>query len=172
MASGKSTLGRALAERLGRQFVDLDRLIEERHGMPVPRIIAERGESAFRLLESTALKSTVKLKNVVVACGGGTPCFRDNMEFMSLHGLTLWLVASPERIVERLCSPDAAPRPLVAGKSGDELLDFVKSHLLQRQHFYNRAFWRIDSDSLESASDIDATVRDFLSLSGLMPQSN
>lgn len=161
MACGKTTFGRALAQALGREFVDLDELVESQEGVPIPQIMAERGEGGFRLAESRALKQTAAMKNVVVACGGGTPCWRDNMEFMTLHGQTLWLVASPGRIAERILA--AGPtRPLVAGKSPEELTGFVSSHLLSRQPFYCRAMWRLSGEHLESQKEIDDTVRDFL----------
>lgn len=161
MASGKTTFGRALARRLGWDFLDLDEEIERREGKPVAGIMEERGEVGFRLLESMALKGTASLKNTVVACGGGTPCFRDNMEFMTLHGLTLWLTASPGRIVERILEAGAT-RPLVAGKSGEELLDFVSAHLLQRQHHYFKAQWRLSGEHLECEEEIASAVDAFL----------
>lgn len=161
MASGKTTFGRALAERLGWNFLDLDEEIERREGKTISEIIAKRGEGQFRLIESMALKSTAGLKQTVVACGGGTPCFRDNMEFMTLHGLTLWLVASPERLVERLLEAGET-RPLVAGKKPDELLEFVKAHLRSRQPHYFKASWRFSGEHLETCEEIAAAVDAFL----------
>ena len=167
MASGKTTFGRALAERLGWNFLDLDSELEKEYGKPAGRIIEEEGERVFRLKESMALKKTVGLRHTIVACGGGTPCYRDNMEFMTLHGLTLWLVASPERIVERIL--EAGPtRPLVAGKSRDELMEFVCAHLLERQPYYSRAQMRFSGEHLESGREIDAAVDSFLKNNGIL----
>lgn len=163
MASGKSTFGRALAERLEWQFVDLDEEMERREGKPIPEIMAEKGEAGFRMAESMALKSTSGLRHAVIACGGGTPCYRDNMEFMTLHGMTLWLVASPERIAERILEAGDT-RPLASGKTGEELLEFVKTHLRQRQHHYFKAFWRMSGEHLESPEEIARTVDEFLTL--------
>lgn len=161
MASGKTTFGQALAERLGWDFIDIDAEVERRAGRPVASIIAEEGEQEFRRLESMALKATAARCHAVVACGGGTPCFRDNMEFMTLHGMTLWLIASPGRIASRVRLAGDS-RPLLAGKSDDELIAFITSHLRSRQPFYCKASWRLSGENLESAEEIDAAVSSFL----------
>lgn len=161
MASGKTTFGRALAESLGWDFIDLDEEIRRRDGRPVAEIIAADGEAAFRRMESLALKSTAAMKHTVVACGGGTPCWRDNMEFITLHGMSLWLLATPERIVERILQAGDT-RPLVAGKSRDELLPFVRKHLLERQPYYCRASFRSSGEHLENRAEIETAVKNFL----------
>lgn len=161
MAAGKSTFGRALAASRGWSFLDLDEEIERREGRGIPEIIASEGEEAFRAIESRLLKETASMRQTVVACGGGTPCWRDNMEFMTLHGQTLWLVASPARIVERIL--EAGPtRPLVAGKSRGELEEFVTCHLRRRQPYYCRAMWRWSGERLETPEEINSTVEEFL----------
>lgn len=161
MASGKTTFGRALASRTGRTFLDLDAEIEKLYGKSIPEIIEEFGEAEFRRIESETLKQTASLHNAIISCGGGTPCYRDNMEFMTLHGMTLWLVASPERIAERIVA--AGPtRPLVSGLKGEELIGFVKSHLLRRQPYYCKAQWRLNSENLENEEQIEGTVNNFL----------
>lgn len=157
MACGKTTFGRALAASLGWKFLDLDKEIEHREGKTVREIISLEGEERFRLVESDTLKSTALMHHVVVACGGGTPCFFDNMEFMTLHGLTLWLLASPERIVERIRI--AGPtRPLLAGLNDVGLLAYVRGHLLSRQPFYARAAMRHSGEHLETQREIDVAV--------------
>lgn len=161
MASGKTTFGRALARRLGWDFIDIDEETERREGKSIPEIIAENGEARFRMAESMALKSTAARKHAVIACGGGTPCHRDNMEFMTLHGMTLWLVASPERIAERIAEAGDT-RPLVAGKTPGELPGFIRDHLRQRQPAYCRAQWRHSGEHLETEAEIEAAVDDFI----------
>lgn len=161
MASGKTTFGRALARRIGWNFIDLDREIERLEGRSAADIIRCDGEAEFRRLESKALKSTSALKQTVIACGGGTPCHRDNMEFMTLHGMTLWLVASPERLVARILQGGDS-RPLAAGKNEDELRDFVKGHLLGRQPYYCRAQWRFSGEHLENETEIGLAVENFV----------
>lgn len=161
MAGGKTTFGRALAERLGWEFHDLDEMVEEREGRSVSAIMAEEGESYFRKAESALLKETSSLHKVVIACGGGTPCYRDNMEFMTLHGITLWLIASPERIAERILEAPGT-RPLLSGKKGDELLSHIRSHLLARQPYYCRAMLRHSGEHLENAEEIRLSVDAFM----------
>lgn len=160
MACGKTTFGRALAASRGWNFIDLDEEIERRQGRKIKEIIDAEGEERFRLLESEILKSTALLSHVVVACGGGTPCFFDNMEFMTLHGLSLWLLASPERIVERIRIAGDT-RPLLAGKEDEELLAHVRAHLLRRQSYYARADWRYSGEHLENEEEIADAVDAF-----------
>jgi len=88
MGSGKSFLGRRLANALQLPFLDLDDYLEEWSGRSIPRIFEESGEEAFRKLESEALRDTARLPSAVIACGGGTPCFGDNMAWMNAHGIT------------------------------------------------------------------------------------
>ena len=161
MASGKTTFGRALAEKTGWKFIDLDSEIEKSAGIKISQIIAERGEEAFRELESAALRQTASERKAVIACGGGTPCFRDNMEFMTLHGMTLWLIATPERMAERILEAGDT-RPLVAGMNKDQLLEFIRKHLLQRQHHYCKAAMRFSGERLEDRNQIEESVEKFL----------
>lgn len=161
MACGKSTFGRALASRIGWDFIDLDLEIERRYGKTVAQIMGSEGEERFRIVESAVLKETASRSGVVVACGGGTPCYRDNMEFMTLHGLTLWLVASPERLMERIREAGDT-RPLLSGKSDTELAAFIRSHLLSRQHHYCKAQWRFSGEHLENKTQISSSIDDFL----------
>ena len=161
MASGKTTFGRALAARTGWQFIDLDEETARREGMDAASIIRERGEASFRAAERETLKSTASMKRVIVACGGGTPCHRDNMEFMTLHGITLWLVASPDKITERLLQ-EPGTRPLIDEVSAAELPAFVASHLRKRQPHYCKAQLRLDAGQLETEEMIRQTVDRFL----------
>ena len=157
MASGKTTFGRALARKYGWNFVDLDEEIERNTGRKVADIIREEGEERFRALESETLKTTALLRKTIVACGGGTPCFFDNMEFMTLHGQTLWLVATPERIAERI-TVAGATRPLAANREGETLTAHVRRHLFQRQQYYARANFRLSGERLEDEREIAEAV--------------
>lgn len=109
MGCGKSTLGRALSKQTGIELIDLDHYIERRFHRSITDIFAIEGETRFRDLERRMLEETGEFENVVIACGGGTPCFGNNMEFMNSHGTTVYLEASEERLLDRLIKAPQAP---------------------------------------------------------------
>lgn len=161
MACGKTTFGRALARATGREFIDLDFRIEQRFHKSISEIFSEHGEKAFRRIETQMLREVADMEDVVVACGGGTPCFNDNMEVMARSGVTIWLQASPSRIVERLII-NRSRRPLMADKSPEQLLDAVNAGLAARLEHYSRARIRFNGDQLEDRRQIDSTISRFL----------
>lgn len=161
MASGKTTFGKALARRLGYNFIDLDFYIEQRFRARIPEIFASRGESGFRSIESAMLREAGEFDCTVVSCGGGTPCQGDNMDYMLGRGLTVTLDASVERTVDRLLRA-AGKRPLVAGISPEELPAFVASHKQERAPHYDRSQIRFQSDQLEDRRQISSSVERFL----------
>lgn len=161
MATGKTTFGRALARATGRRFIDLDFYIEQRWHSTVSGLFARHGEAAFRDMESAMLREVGEMDGVVVACGGGTPCFGSNMDYMLAHGVTVCLTASDERIVERMLRAGSR-RPLVAGKSRSELLEYVASHRAGREPWYRRADIVWDGEHLEDVRQIGTSVDAFL----------
>lgn len=164
MASGKTTLGRALADAVpGLSFVDLDDAIRGSAGMSVSDIFATKGEAGFRALESEVL-SAVSRPDTVVACGGGTPCRKENMDFMLANGTVVRLVADPDITVRRLI--EAGPgRPLVDAMLDDPdgLLIKVKEMMEAREPHYSRAALVFDANRLETAEQIAASVARFRS---------
>ena len=138
MGCGKSTLGRKLAQRLNLCFIDLDKYIEERNFRTIPSIFAEEGEEGFRLREKNALEEIAEFENLVVATGGGAPCFFDNMELMNRTGITLYLAPPVSELVERLLK-SKNERPLIKGKSREELTRFIDENLKRRAPFYEKA---------------------------------
>ncbi len=138
MGCGKSTLGRHLAKTLGWDFIDLDKYFEKKFRTTVPLYFREFGEDGFRDAERSALHEMKDAKKVIIAAGGGTPCFFDNMDFMNNHGVTVYLQVSPEVLAQRL-SNSRNVRPLVQGKSGDELIRYIKEKLNSREPYYNKA---------------------------------
>ncbi len=143
--SGKSTLGRSVARRLGYAFADLDALITAQEGMAIPDIFGARGEEYFRQAEQTALHRTETLDRVVIATGGGTPCFFDNMAWMKSHGVAVWLDVSPGTIAGRMNRNAEASqqRPLFAGKSKAEIAATLADMHRKRLPFYQQAQVRV-----------------------------
>lgn len=139
MGSGKTTVGRLLASKLGYGFIDMDLHIEEKQFKSVSQLFAEKGEDEFRLLEQQSLHEVAEFENVVISTGGGVPCFFDNMDYMNSHGLTVYLKLSPSQLAERLEASRAGKRPLLAGRKGDELLQFIVAGLAVREPFYKQA---------------------------------
>jgi len=138
MGCGKSTIGRKVAEILGISFVDLDKYIEERYFKSVPAIFAEEGEERFREKERTSLLEVSQFENVVVGTGGGAPCFFDNMEVMNNNGVTVYISPDTEVLATRLLK-SKTERPLIVGKSHEELISFINNALLKRAPFYEKA---------------------------------
>lgn len=138
MGCGKSTIGRKLAELLGISFVDLDKYIEERYFKSVPAIFAEEGEERFREKERLSLLEVSQFENVVVGTGGGAPCFFDNMEVMNNNGITVYIAPDTEVLAARLLK-SKTERPLIIGKSREELISFINDALLKRAPFYEKS---------------------------------
>lgn len=150
MGSGKSTIGKKLATRLGYSFLDLDNVIEEEQQQTVAEIFLEKGEDAFRSLERLALHQTFEMDDIVVSVGGGTPVFYENMEMMKRNGLCIYLKSSPELLASRL-QRNQQQRPLIASLSQDELLLFVREQLAKRLVFYEKSEMHIEAKDLTPA---------------------
>lgn len=138
MGCGKSTIGRKVAEKLGISFVDLDKYIEERYFKSVPVIFAEEGEERFREKERISLLEVSQFENVVVGTGGGAPCFFDNMEVMNNNGVTVYIAPDTDVLAARLLK-SKTERPLIVGKSREELILFINNALVIRVPFYEKA---------------------------------
>lgn len=161
MGSGKSHLGRLLAKRLNYAFSDLDDLIEQDAGMTISGIFERYGESHFRGLEKEALHRTADLEGHVIACGGGTPCFFDNMSWIRDHGLSVFLDVPPQLIVQRLL-PEQSKRPLLRGLNPNELEVFIRERLEQRLPFYHKAALRIADTEPDR---VEETIRHWITQS-------
>lgn len=157
MCVGKTTIGKELAKRRGQMFYDLDWYIEERFRKRVPQIFGEEGEEAFRKKERNMLHEVAEFENVVVSCGGGTPCFFDNIDYMNQAAEVIYLKASPETILSHL-KISKGKRPLLEGMSPEELQTFVTDQIQKREDFYLRARHVVDVDVLDSAEKINRLV--------------
>jgi shikimate kinase len=145
MGSGKSTIGRQIAREKKREFTDLDMYIQKTTGRSIPDIFKLLGEDKFREIESDCLKEVLEFPNQVIALGGGTPCFHDNMKAIKSLSRSIYLKVSPEGLANRLMrSP--SPRPLIEGKSPGELIEYIRLELKKREEFYLQADFVIESD--------------------------
>ena len=147
MGCGKSSLGRRLAKKLDYPFLDIDNEVERISGETITEIFSSQGEVAFREKEREVLHSVTKLNDAVIASGGGTPCYEDNMDFMLENGVTVYLRMSPESLRHRL-EYAKRRRPLVEKLKGGELLSFIKSKLAEREAYYMRSNCIIKGESV------------------------
>lgn len=158
MATGKTTVGRLVAERLQRRFVDLDQLVEEAAGMKVPELFRTAGEPAFRKAESQALQRALAMKEIVVATGGGAACREENLVPMLAAGFVVALSATPAEVLRR--TGGNSGRPLLDGAT--DPLAAARKLLAEREPFYARAHLRVDTvgkEPAQIAAEIVAAVR-------------
>jgi len=145
MGSGKTTLGKKISKSSHIPFIDLDREFVDHSKMSIADFFASHGEEKFRDLESLLLKTMPVDKGVIISTGGGTPCFHDNMEWMNRAGITVYLKLPPRALLKRLSGKEGVKRPLLQGKSEEELLAFISDTLGQREQYYNQATLIIDA---------------------------
>ena len=138
MGCGKTTLGRKLAKHLDYAFIDLDHQLEAKVGVTIAEYFAKFGEGSFRKLESEVLKTTVYPANAIVSTGGGLPCFFDNMDWMNRRGKTIYIQLSPKTLADRL-EHEKHKRPVLNGRTEDELIAFIEQKLQERDPFYTQA---------------------------------
>ncbi len=148
MGCGKSTLGKRLAKHLNLEFVDMDHYIEMRNHKTIPQIFAEEGESEFRKKERKALEELSEFSNIVIATGGGAPCFFDNIDLMNQTGATIYMNIDPAILADRLIH-SKTERPLIKGKTKEELIVFIDEMLTKRRPFYSQAKHEIAEPDIE-----------------------
>lgn len=147
MGSGKSFLGKKLAFCMQMDFIDLDTYIEEKYEMSITDFFSKKGEASFRIAEQEALQEVFRLKNTIVSVGGGTPCFGDNMEQMNRNGKTIFINTPIESILRHL-EFGKHQRPLLSGKTSEELTDFVLPHYASRLPYYQKAQCSISATNI------------------------
>lgn len=143
MGSGKSTIGRKLANALGWRFIDMDHHIEKQYGKSISGIFKDEGENKFRELEQRAVKESCIWQKTVVSTGGGTPCFNNNMELLTSNGLCFYLYMPPKALADRLLQ-SKKERPLIKDLSLSELENFIKNNLQEREEFYYKSHFTVD----------------------------
>ena len=166
MCSGKTTLGRAFALKMGLQFIDMDWYIEGRFHKTVKQIFAELGEEAFREMERKMLHEVGDFENVMIATGGGTACFFDNVQYMNQQGQTVYMKADVDTLFSRL-QIGKAKRPLLMNKTDEEMKQYITEQLAHREPFYSQATYVFDSNRLESRKQIDKSIEELRLLLGI-----
>ncbi|MFM2338668.1 MAG: hypothetical protein RL115_1861 [Bacteroidota bacterium] len=148
MGSGKTYRGRHLSEKLGLPFFDLDEQIVNHAGKSVTEIFAEQGEESFRLIEKDTLQLiTQSHQSFIMSCGGGTPCYFDNMAYMKQQGVVVWINTPMPILFNRLIK-EKEKRPLIKDLSNDQLLDFINKKLADRKLFYEQAHRILQEEDL------------------------
>lgn len=163
MGSGKSTLGKVLSERINAEFLDLDNVIEEEVGLSIAKIFEEKGAIYFRKVESESLKHTITAKdNKVLALGGGTPCYSNNMQLIKKASgvVSFYLKLSISSLTKRLMV-EKEHRPLIKSINDSELPEFIGKHLFERNPFYQEADYTIDCDNKTTIA-IVAEIQEYL----------
>lgn len=145
--AGKSKVGKRLANALDWSFVDTDSYFEEKYRISIPEFFRKYGEDAFRKCEHEVLKEQFDERNRVIACGGGLPCFEDNLSLLLKNCCCVYLKLSPESLYDRLTKSKTV-RPLIAQLKPDELLDYIKKMLAIREQFYLQAHIICKGESL------------------------
>jgi shikimate kinase len=154
--SGKSTWGKRLANAVQYNFVDLDAMIEQQQSSSIERIFSEKGEDYFRELEKKILHQTAHFTTTIIACGGGTPCFFDNMNWINSHGKSIYFKANATLLIDRI-EGSKAQRPLFLGMSRDQMKERIEILLTIREPFYLAANIHIDLP-IKSLKDIVSQI--------------
>ena len=153
MGAGKTTVGKTLAQELNLPFYDLDWYIESRMRKTVKEIFDERGEEGFRIIEHNLLHEVAEFEDVIISCGGGVPCFYDNMDYMNQKGDTVYLKATPEVLYGHL-KMGKSVRPLLQNKTSEEVEEFIKEQLQVREPFYSKAKYTLDVNLMDDYDKI------------------
>ncbi len=147
MGSGKSTIGKQLAKKLNYNFIDLDELFVKKTNCTIPDFFNKNGEEIFRKKEFSLLREIDFSKNIIISTGGGTPCYKNNMEFIRNIGISIYLKLEPELLCKRLIKSHTI-RPMVIGKSETELQIWIENLLNYRKSFYEKAQVIIDARNI------------------------
>ncbi|WMJ71673.1 shikimate kinase [Cytophagaceae bacterium ABcell3] len=148
--SGKTTLGKIIANKLNYVFLDTDDLICQQENRSIDEIFDQKGEGYFRSQETAVLNKVVsENEHAVVSTGGGLPCFNNNMEVINSAGKSIFLDVSAEEITRRLLAHNSQNRPMTRGKSPEEVLQFIQHKLKERRRFYAKASFIVSSDNIQ-----------------------
>ena len=151
MGTGKSYWGKIWADKINFSFIDLDEMIEHEEHCSIAQIFEKKGEDYFRQKEATTLRLMKQHKKTIIACGGGTPCFFENMQWMNENGITVLLQADAAYILKNI-ERQPGQRPLIKGKNITEQLLFIEKKLKDRELFYSEADIQLDAEAADENS--------------------
>jgi shikimate kinase len=152
MGSGKSTMGRKISRILDIPFIDSDQEISVLSGKSIPELFEALGEEGFRQLDKSFIESLSKEKSFVLSTGGGLPCFNNLIDDLNALGVTIYLSHPPKELVHRLIR-SKTKRPIIEGKTEEELIAFVQTHLGNRLPYYSKAQF-IAPRSIKTATEL------------------
>ena len=145
MGVGKTSLGKKLAKKMGYDFLDTDKWIEQKTGLTIPEIFEKNGEAYFRKLERNCVEEIKVIHNTVISVGGGLPCFGNTMDSLKSFGITIYLKLEAKEIARRLAE-SKIERPLLHGHSGDDIERYIEEKLKDREPFYSQAQYTLRPD--------------------------
>jgi shikimate kinase len=154
MGSGKSTVGRHLASKIGSHLIELDHRIEQETRTCIGDIFSNSGEEGFRKIETSVLRGLTDIQNTIISTGGGTPIFHDNMDWMKTNGTVIHLQCRPGVLFHRL-APEKSKRPLLVSLTDIDLMGFIIDLLKQRLPYYSRAHIQINAENTPEDVVID-----------------
>lgn len=154
MGAGKTTLGKVLAQRMGLLFIDTDLFIENRYHLKISEMFATEGEGRFRQIEHQILLEISAFENIVVSTGGGMPCYSNNMDIMNAAGTTVFLDVSANELTTRL-GASKTTRPILQGRTGEELRNFITGSLEGRLPFYSMAKIHFKAELMDTERDTE-----------------
>jgi len=160
MGSGKSVFGKKLAKFMNLKFIDLDKHIEQKYRMTIPSIFSTFDETVFRNLETKELDLIFQDDNIVLSCGGGTPCFNNNMDTINQSGISIYLELNEKTLADRL-SNSKTKRPLIENLNKDELVTKISELLTLRNPYYKQAQITISSINIKT-EEVARLIKDLI----------
>jgi len=148
MGSGKTTAGLKLAVKMGYVFADLDVMIENKFKITISQFFSKYGELAFRKVEREMLVETFSYNNTVIATGGGTPCYTDNMDMINQHGISVYIKVPEKALFQRLLN-SKKKRPLLVGKTDAEIQEYIRQQMIIREPFYLKSCLSADGIDMD-----------------------
>ena len=141
--SGKTTLGKRISNTFGLIFYDTDKFIENKYHTDIPTLFEKYGETAFRTMEHEVLKEILPIEDIVVATGGGLPCFKGNMSLINASAVSIYLKVPLKMLARRLIAAKRK-RPLIYGKNADDLFQYLQKTFLERERYYETAHYILE----------------------------